>query len=86
MQEMETREFEENTYKEVSNESAPEEQIQPLTRALDTGDKVIKSVALGLCQWKDGYLWHYGRIWIPNSEGIRTNHIPPHHNIPQASY
>jgi len=46
----------------------------------------MKGVALGLCQWKDGYLWHQGKIWIANHEGIRTNLIRRHHDIRQAGH
>jgi len=46
----------------------------------------MKGVALGVCHWKDGYLWHQGKIWIPNNEGIRTNLIRQHHDILQAGH
>jgi len=46
----------------------------------------MKGVALGLCQWKDEYLWQQGKIWVPNKEGIRNNLICQHHDIPQAEH
>jgi len=46
----------------------------------------MKGIALGLCQWKDEYLWHQGKIWIPNNEGIRTNLMRRHQDIPQAGH
>jgi len=46
----------------------------------------MKGVALGLCQWKDEYLWHQGKIWVPKEEGIRTNLIRRHHDMPQAGH
>ena len=46
----------------------------------------MKGVALGLCQSKDKYLWHQGKIWVPNKEGIRTNLIGQHHDSPQAGH
>jgi len=46
----------------------------------------MKGVALGLWQWKDEYLWHQGKIWVPNKEGIRTKLIRQHHDIQQAGH
>jgi len=46
----------------------------------------MKGVALGLCQWKDIYLWHQGKILVPNKEGIRTNLIRQRHDIPQVGH
>jgi len=83
---METINFKTDDEEEISNESAKDNEIQTIREALDKGDKEMKGVALGLCQWKDGYLWHQGKIWIPNNEGIRTNLIRRHHDIPQAGH
>jgi len=84
--EMETMSFEETCYEELRNEMARNEEIQMIRKALERGDKEMKGVALGLCQWKDEYLWHQGKIWVPNKEGILTNLIPQHHDIPQAGH
>jgi len=46
----------------------------------------MKGVPLGLCQWKDGYLWNQEKILVPNNEGIGTNLIRRHHNILQAGH
>jgi len=46
----------------------------------------MKEIALGLCQWKDGYLWHQGKIWVPNNEGIKLNLRRRHHDIPQGGH
>jgi len=54
--EMETRRFEETSDEELRNESARDEEIQTIRKALDKGDKELKKVALGLYQWKDEYL------------------------------
>jgi len=86
IQEMETMRFEETSYEELRNEMARNEEIQTIRMALERGDKEMKGVALGLCQWKDEYLWHQGKIWVPNKEGIRTNLIRQHHEIPQAGH
>ena len=46
----------------------------------------MKGVALGLCQWKDGYLWYQGKIWIPEKEELRTTLINKHHDVPYAGH
>jgi len=46
----------------------------------------MKGVALGLCKWKDRYLWYQGKIWVPNEEGIGTNIIQLHRNLQQAGH
>jgi len=86
IQQMETINFKTDDEEEISNESAKDNEIQRIKKALDEGKKEMKGVALGLCQLKDGYLWHQGKIWIPNNEGIRTNLIRRHHDIPQAGH
>jgi len=86
IQEMETIKLEETGYEELRNETAQNEEIQTIKQALEGGDKEMKGVALGLCQWKDEYLWHQGKIWVPNKEGIRTNLIRQQHDIPQAGH
>jgi len=86
IQEMETIRLEETSYEELRNETAQNEEIQTIRKALEQGDREMKEVALGLCQWKDEYLWHQGKIWVPNKEGIRTNLIRQHHDIPQAGH
>jgi len=86
IQEMVTIRVEETSYKELRNEAAQNQEIQTIRKALERGDKEMKGVALGLCQWKNKYLWHQGKIWVPNNEGIRTNLIRQHHDIPQAGH
>jgi len=84
--EMETIRFEETNDKELQDESAKDEEIQKMRKALDEGSKEMKGIALGLCQWKNGYLWHQGKIWVPNKEEIRVYLIRRHHDIPQAGH
>jgi len=86
IQEMETIRLEETSYEELRNETAQNQEIQTIRKALEQGDREMKGVALGLCQWKDEYLWHQGKIWVPNKEGIRTNLIRQHHDILQAGH
>ena len=78
--------LEETSYQELRNETAQNEEIQTIRKALEGGDREMKGVALGLCQWKDKYLGHQGKIWVPNKDGIRTNLIRQHHDIPQAGH
>jgi len=75
IQEMETIRLEETSYEELHNKVAQNEEIKTIRKALDRGDKEMTGVALGLCQWKHKYLWHQGKIWVTNKEGIRTNLI-----------
>ena len=56
IQEMETMRLEETSYEELRNETARNEEIQTIRKALERGDKEMNGVALGLCQWKDEYL------------------------------
>jgi len=84
IQEMEIIRLEETSYEELRNETAQNEEIQTIRKALERGDNEMKGVTLGLWQWKEEYLWHQGNIWLPNKEGIRTNLIRQHHDIPQA--
>jgi len=58
IQEMETMRFEETNKEELHYETTRDEEIQTIRKALERGDKEMKGVALGLCQWKDDYLWH----------------------------
>jgi len=86
IQKMETIVFKANDEEEISNESAKDKEIQTIREARDKGNKDMKRVALGLCLWKDRYLWHQGKIWIPNNEGKRTKLIRQHDNILQAGH
>jgi len=86
IQEMETISVEETSHEELRDEIARNEEIHTISKALEQGDKEMKGVAPGLCQWKDEHLWYQGKIWVPNKEGIRTNLIRQHHDIPQAGH
>ena len=68
--EMETMEFEETSQDELRKESAQDEEIQKIRKALNRGSKEMKGVVLRQCQWKDEYLWHQGKIWVLNNEEI----------------
>jgi len=58
IQEMETMRLEETSHEGSRNETAGNEEIQTIREAWERGDKEMKGVALGLCQWKDEYLWY----------------------------
>jgi len=55
IQEMLTMRLEETGYKELRNEEARNKEIKTIRKALERGEKEMKGVALGLCQWKDEY-------------------------------
>jgi len=84
--EMETIEFEETSHDELCKELARDEEIEKISKALDRGNKEMQGVALGPCQWKAEYLWHQGKIWVPNNAEIRTDLIRRHHEILQAGH
>ena len=77
---------EETSNEELGHETARDEEIQKIRKAWEKGDKEMKGVALGLCHWKEEYLWHQGKIWVPNQEGIRINLIRQHQDILQAGH
>ena len=52
--------------------SREDTQFQEIQKALQTNQKELQGVALGLCQWKDNLLWYNNRIWVSNEEKIRT--------------
>ena len=78
--------LEETSHEELRNEMTRNEEIQTIRKAFERGDKEMKGVALGLCQWKDEYLWHQGKIWVPNKEEIRTNLMKQYNDIPQTGH
>ena len=83
---METMRLEETSHEEPRNELARNEEIQTIKKAWKQRDKEMKGVALGLCQWKNEYVWYQGKIWFPNKEGIWTNLIRQDHDIPKTGH
>ena len=81
---METTKIQEED--KIQQESAMDTTIQNIKHNLEKGTKEMKRIALGLCQWKDGYLWYQGKIWVPNKEEIRTDIIRQNHDIPTAGH
>ena len=55
-------------------------ELQKIENALEKGEKVMKRIARGLCQWKDGHLWYGEKIWIPEDQGLRTTIISQCHD------
>ena len=78
--------FGETNDNEIQDESARNEEIHKIRKALDAGSKEMKGIAIGVCQWEDGYQWHQGKIWVQNNEGIRVDLIRRHHDIPPAGH
>ena len=58
----ETYQIEENDTKELEKAGEEDSQFQEIKKALQTGEKELKGVALGLCQWKENLLWYNNRI------------------------
>jgi len=83
---LETTEFQDKDEGKIQKASQNDNQIQDIKRNLDEGKKEMKRISLGVCQWKDDFLWYQGKIWIPKDEGIRTTLIPKDHNPPQAGH
>jgi len=81
---LETTEFQDKDDGEIQKASSINDEIQDINRNLDEGEKEIKGIALGLCEWKNGLLWYQGKIWIPSEEGIRTSLIAKHQEPLQA--
>ena len=70
----------------MQRESTKDTTIQKIRQELERGTKEMKSIALGLCQWKDSYLWYQGKIWVSDKEEIKTGIIRQHHDILTAGH
>ena len=51
---MEVVEFQDKNKEGIKKASQRNERIQDIPRALETGEKEMKGVALGLCEWREG--------------------------------
>ena len=85
---METTELSDKDEEEIQKASKVDDEIQAIKRNLDEGEKEIRGIALGLCQWKDSddLLWYQGKIWIPNDKGIQITLITKHYDPLQAGH
>ena len=63
-----------------------DKELQKIQNALEKGEKEMKGIALGLCQWKEGHLWYGEKIWIPKDEGLRTTIISQCHDNSLAGH
>ena len=63
-----------------------EPELKKIQNTLERGEKEMKEISLGLCQWKHGHLWYGERIWIPEDEGLRTTIISQCHNNSLAGH
>ena len=61
-------------------------ELQKIQNALGRGEKEMKGIALGLCQWKDGHLWYGQKIWIPEDVDLRTTIISQCHKNSLAGH
>jgi len=59
---LEETSYEELRNEELRNETARNEEIPTIRKAFERGGKEMLGVALGLCQSKEEYLWHQGKI------------------------
>ena len=82
----ETRQIRGKNVEELEKASRGNTWFQEIRKALQTKQKELQGVALGLCQWRDNLLWYNNRVWVPNEEKIRTEIIRQHHDIPQAGH
>ena len=53
---------------------------------MEKGDKEYPKIALGLCEWKNGYLWYNGKIWLPEDEPTRTEAMRRNHDTLQSGH
>ena len=60
--------------------------MQKIRNTLERGEKQMKGIALGICQWKDEHLWYGEKIWIPEDEGLRTTIISQCHDSSLAGH
>ena len=61
-------------------------ELQEIQNALERGEKEMKGIALGLCQWKDRHLWYRKKISIPDDEGLTTTIISQYHDNSLAGH
>ena len=61
-------------------------ELQRIQNALERGEKEMKGVTLGMCQWKDEHLWYGEKVWIPEDEGLRTTIISQCHDSSLAGH
>jgi hypothetical protein len=86
IQEMEVVELKDQQEEEIQQATTKDDQLQTIRQALEKGEKEMKGIPLGLCQWKEGYLWYQNKIWIPDNEPLRSAIIRKQHDVPQAGH
>jgi len=77
-------EFEAPKTHKIRDKSLRDHTIHGIRKTPEEERKEKKGAALGVCQWKDGYLPYQGNIWITNNEEPERELIRHHHNIPQV--
>ena len=61
-------------------------ELQKIQNALEKGEREMKGIALGMCQWKDRHLWYGEKIWIPEDKSLRTTIISQCHDSSLAGH
>src|ERR1700761_6071685 len=83
---MELVEFQDKDEGKIQQAYDKDNEIQTIRKNLENNIKEMKGIALGLCEWKDEYLWYQGKIWIPNDEELRTSLIRRNHDDSLAGH
>ena len=60
--------------------------MQKIQNTLERGEKEMKEIPLGLCQWKDGHLGYGEKIWIPEDQCLRMTIISQYHDNSLAGH
>ena len=83
---MELAEFQDKDEGTIHQAYHKDNEIQAIKDNLEKGVKEMKGVAIGLCQWKDEYLWYQGKFSIPNDEGLQLSLIRKCQEEPLAGH
>ena len=86
MKEIELAELQDKDKGRIQEVYDKDNEIQVIRRDLEKEVKLMKEVALGLCEWKNKHLWYEGKIWIPNNEGLRMSLMEKNHDNPLAGH
>ena len=83
---MELAEFQDKEEGKIQQAYNKDDEIQAIKKNLENNVKEMKGVALGICEWKNEYLWYQGKKWIPNVEELRTSLIRRNHDDTLAGH
>ena len=68
-------EFQDKDEEGIRRASQKDKRIQDIGKALETGERKMKRVALRWCEWREGCLYYETKVWIPEDEPVRTTQI-----------